>query len=508
MASKPAQFMEKVEVMLPGKNMFDLSHDHITTGKMGDLIPFQVTQCIPGDRHKIRTSAIVRMAPMISPPYGRVRIKTSTFFVPDRILWDNFEEYYRNDQTPKKAPPTMTYGEIEMTGDTGKHARYMGVPPYPTGGAPASLVVNALPFAAVQCCYNEYFRDQNLESEVNYKLVDGDNSANAALYQLRRTNWQKDYLTSALPFAQKGPAVSIPVGNFQDVPVKINDDGGSTITATPSNIPVDGEAVTEPLIPENTLYAETSLLDAEATTINTWRRLLRLQEYYERLARVGSRFIEVLKGFFGAAPSDERLQRPEYICGSSSSMRISEVLNTTGTPDAPQGNMAGHGIGTISGDQEWYDVKEPGWLISFIRVLPDTVYFEGLARHLMPAGDVMDSYVWPQFANIGEQPVENQEVFAWTADPEERTETWAYQPIYASHRYQNSRISGDFQDTLKFWTMAREFGALPPFDSEFIKADPTDRIFAVQDGTDTLWMHIEIDLQSLRPLPIFGTPTV
>lgn len=501
--------MEKVQVKLPGTNYFDLSHDHMTTGKMGDLIPISCIECIPGDRHKIRTEGLVRLAPMTAPPYGTVNIKTESFFVPWRLLWPNFEKYYRNDEVVKPAPPFIKFqsGSVQPDSDENKLARYLGVPPSSTMGLP-DLEVCAGPFAAYQLCRNEFYRDQNLQTPINFELVDGDNSANADLYFLGRRAWGRDYFTSGLPFAQKGPQVTIPVGNFQDVPVKVNDNGGTTLDGTPLDVPVDGEEVDEPLIPEDTLYAETSLLDAEATSINTWRKLIKLQEYYERLGRVGSRFIEVLKGFFGVSPTDARLQRPEYVCGSRSSVRISEVLNTTGTPEAPQGNMAGHGIGRVETEAEYYSVQEPGFLITIASVLPDTVYFQGLPRHLVRKGDVLDSFYFPQFAHLGEQPVYNQEVFAWTADADDRLETFNYQPIYAHHRFINSRISGNFQGNLLYWTFAREFADLPGFNADFIEAQPTDRVFAVQDGTDYLWMHWRLHIDSQRPMPIFGTPSI
>ena len=378
----------------------------------------------------------------------------------------------------------------------------MGVPPNP--GTTYRPRINALPFAAYQAIYNEYYRDQNLVSEVDYKLVDGANGFNADLIVMRQRAWEHDYYTAALPFAQKGAAVDIPLGSVESAPVKLGIGPGGTTAEV--DIDITGIGIAGVNIPRSTdsgnLLVEGQ--NVEPTSINDLRRAFRLQEWLEKNARGGTRYIENILTHFGVRSSDKRLQRPEYITGVKSPVIISEVLNTTGADGGlPQGNMAGHGISVSSGNYGSYNVEEHGYIIGIMSVMPKTAYQQGIPKTYLK-NDPLD-YFWPSFANIGEQPVQVQELYAYTANAEN---TFGYTPRYAEYKYNPSRVAGDFRTTLDFWHLGRIFATEPTLSQEFIECTPEDveRIFAVQDDTDNLYCHVYNKIKAVRPMPKFGTP--
>jgi hypothetical protein len=388
----------------------------------------------------------------------------------------------------------------------------MGLPLLSSGSG-YSADVNALPFAAYQCIYNEYYRDQNLISSVAFKLENGDNNANISdLCTMRKRAWEHDYFTAALPFAQKGQAVDIPIGSIEgDARVTWNSNivdpgvtdirgytpGGSYEQLTiGKSIPTPGSV--------GPLFADTSSLEVQPGTINDLRRAMRLQEWLEKNARGGTRYVENLLMHFGVRSSDARLQRPEYITGIKSPVVISEVLNTTGeNAGLPQGNMAGHGIGVTSGNYGKYYCEEHGYIIGIMSVMPKTAYQNGIPRTYLKKDNL--DYYWPSFANIGEQEVQNQELFAYTTEAED---TFGYVPRYAEYKYQPSRVAGEFTDSLDYWHLGRIFDTAPALNEDFVQCDPeqTKRIFAVQEGADSLYCHVYNKIQAIRPMPKFGTP--
>lgn len=509
-----------IQVKRPKGNMFDLSHDVKLSMNMGELVPVMVQECIPGDKFRVSCESMVRLAPLVSPMMHRVDQTIHYFFVPTRILWPNWEKFISNTKLddPEALPafPTVTIDENNET----RLSDYLGVPPCPVG-AP-SEVISAIPFAAYQMIWNEYYRDQNLQSEVAFELTDGDNTAGFAtsLGVLRRRAWEHDYFTSALPFAQKGDAVQIPVTqNFDDVAVMKQADNpptGDTIgqfettDAPVTNAPVDafigiGNAQNPVSFPVNQMYAKTSDLNpSEPTTINDLRRAFRLQEWLELAARAGTRLKEVIWGFFGVDSGDARLQRPEYITGVKTPIQISEVLNTTGTEDLPQGNMAGHGVSVSNGYSGSYFVREHGFIIGVMSVMPKTAYQQGLQKHWLKTNSPFE-YFWPQFANIGEQEVLYKEIFAFNA---EGGDTFGYVPRYAEYKFNFNRVAGDFRTSLDFWHMGRIFSSLPGLNNEFVECDPTHRVFAVTDAeVQKLYVHIYNKVHAWRLMPKYGTPT-
>ena len=491
-----------VQLEKPKKNVFDLSHDVKQSMKMGNLTPVLVTECVPGDSFQIGCDSLIRFAPMVAPVMHRMDVSVHYFFVPNRLTWDNWEKYIVDANTPNPLP-YINYTD-DFTADQKKFLDYMGVPP--NTGTGITQALNALPLAAYQAIYNEYYRDENLVTEVDYTLADGNNTGDVIdLVKMRQRAWEHDYFTAALPFAQKGTAVDIPIGSIDsDVAVKWNslETGQTNIDTGSAVVEIGGSAGVDTLgVPK--LIAKTTDLDIQPTTINDLRRAFRLQEWLEKNARGGTRYIENILMHFGVRSSDKRLQRPEYITGLKTPVIISEVLNTSATAEEAQGNMAGHGVAVSTGKYGNYFCEEHGYIIGIMSVMPQPAYQQGIPKTYLKS-DPLD-FFWPSFAHIGEQPVTNNELYAYTATAED---TFGYVPRYAEYKYQPSRVAGDFRTVLDYWHLGRIFATQPALNQAFIECDPdqVERIFAVQDGEDNLYCQIMHKIKAVRPMPKFGTP--
>lgn len=503
------------------KSVQDLSHEFKFSCNMGELIPVATIDCLPSDKVHLDNEALVRFMPMIAPVFDRFNVTFHRYFVAKRLLWDHWDEYVSLTKigSPAALPvhPFVELDVVEMdpgTADPGLRLRnYMGLPyTYDLATQILNPMINPMRFSAYQFIYNEYYRDQNLIPEVPYKCVDGDN---AAIWDdisiLRKRAWNHDYFTSGLPFVQKGDPVLMPF-SFDDVNVKRNAVPGATqwtATVGPTPVILDHEIATLNVTDE--IFAETSQLQG-TSTINDFRRANAIQRFQERLARVGSRFTEFLKGVFDVKSRDSRLQRPEYIGGDQKPITISEVLQTSQTTAAdpsPAGTMSGHGATYIEGSNSSYFCEEHGYIIIIMNIQPKGTYFQGLEKEFLKINHPTEIYI-PDLANLGEQATERQELYAYTAlakDP------FNYVPRWTEHRYMPNRIAGQLaQTSLLHWTASRLFATEPNFNQTFIEMTgdgSSDRIFAVTDPEEEkLLVQLYNTVKIVRPIPKFGTPSL
>lgn len=489
------KIFDTIQMSKPRRSAFDLSHERKLSMEMGKLVPTLVQEVVPGDHFKGSTEIMARMAPMVAPVMHRVNVFMHYFFVPNRIIWNQWEDFITGGREGTTTPTMPVITLTENQRKVGSLPDHLGVPTHDTIIPENDMKVNALPFWAYHQIYNDYYRDPNLSTPHGLSTAGSYNTA------LHDRAWEKDYFTSALPWAQRGPEVNLPIApNYAQITQIESAVLGNNPTPSQLETQADGHILAT--YPEGRVASKVKNLDDNMAnlTINDLRRTSALQRWLEKQARGGYRYVETILSHFGVKSSDQRLQRAEYIGGGKQPMVISEVLNTSSTATDPQGTMSGHGISTGSTNNFKYKVEEHGYIIGICSILPRTAYQQGLPRHFVRR-DKTDFY-WPEFANLGEQEVKRNELY-WTEDDEDTT--FGYQQRYAEYKYAHDTVHGDFKDTLNFWHMGRIFETPPNLNENFVKSNPTDRIFAVEEG-DKIWVQLYNDIKAQRPMPYFADP--
>lgn len=488
------------------RSKFSLSNKKVLSFDMGELVPICLTEALPGDSVQQATSALIRLAPMLAPVYHATHIYLSHWFVPHRLIWEDFEDMITGGPAGTSLPvhPTiaMSYAAgppATGSGIIGELGDYLGVPPGING-----LEVSALPFRGYALIWNEWYRDQDLQTELVIDTTSGpDTTTNTAL---QRASWGHDYFTDARPWEQKGPAITIPLGTRADVKgigtkgstnvgavTGVKETGGGTVTyanAYELNQASDGfmNAVGADGFPN--VYAD--LTGASAITVGRLREALALQRYEEARARFGSRYVEYLR-YLGVRSSDARLQRPEFLGGGRYPIQYSEVVQTAEGSD-PVGELRGHGIGAARSNRFRRHIEEHGFIFTFACVKPKTMYIQGLARHWNRRNK--EDYFQKELQHIGQQEILNKEVYAPGANP---NDTWAFGNRYDEYRRSWDSVAGEMRDTLKFWHFGRSFTGpnAPALNADFVKCTPNENPFAVPSA-DVLYAVINNSIQARR----------
>ncbi|UDN67496.1 major capsid protein [robinz microvirus RP_33] len=489
------------------RSKFNLSYTKLLTCDMGELVPIGLTEVLPGDTVQQATSALIRCSPLLAPVMHPVRVQIHHWYVPHRLVWEDFEDFITGGPTGMDASVFPTIAMPAGPGAAiGSLADYLGVP---TGVS--SLGVSALPFRAYAKIFNEWYRDQDLQTELVIDETSGvDTTTSVAL---QNADWEKDYFTSARPWEQKGPTITIPLGTT----APIDGIGYAATVSVVSNQLVretDGTSPTYPFATEvglaNVFAKSTTgtgastrpeifanLSGASAITINALREAMALQRYSEARARYGSRYVEYLR-YLGVRSSDARLQRPEYLGGGRQVIQFSEVLQTAEGTD-PVGEMRGHGIAGMRSNRYRKFFEEHGYVISLLTCRPKTIYVQGLFRHWNRR--FKEDFWQQELQHIGQQEIQNKEVYAPHASPDA---TFGFQDRYDEYRRSESLISGEFRNTtLDHWHMARIFSSSPALNASFVSSVPTKRIFA-STATDGLYVTCKHSIQARRMVAAVG----
>jgi len=505
------------------RSSFDRSHGLKTAFDSGKLIPIFVDEMLPGDTFNLSMTGFARLATPLHPFMDNTFMNTFYFFVPYRLLWSNFQRFMGEQDNPDDS---TDYLMPEIQSPEGGYAEqsvfdYLGLPT-----KIANVWHSALPLRAYNLIWNEWFRDQNLQDSL--PVPKGDGPDTASTYNLVRRGKRHDYFTSSLPFPQKGPAVDIPLGKSAPITgIGYMQDGwglGTNLTnvretvppnvdypfynvATQPNVLVTkqdgaGSATARPQI-----YAD--LTQASAATINQLRQAFQIQKLYERDARGGTRYTEIIRAHFNVTSPDARLQRPEYLGGGQSPINLYTVPQTSGTGDhspTPQGNLTAYGTANLAGHGFSYSATEHGVVIGLLSVRADLNYQQGLNR-MWSRRTKFDLY-WPALAMIGEQAVLNKEIFAQGTPADE--EAFGYQERFGEYRYKPSMITGrmrsNAQQSLDTWHLAQDFETLPALNAAFIEdRPPFERVLAVLTEPQFIF-DAYFRLRCARPIPLYGVP--
>lgn len=513
------------------RNVFSLSHYKLLTGKMGYLYPVACVDVLPGDTFQMATSIFFRFSPLVAPVMTPVVVKVHHFYVPFRLLWDDFEDFITGGPQGTSVP-VVPY--LRINGDlTGTLSDYLGIPNMPQlREANKTLKINSLYHRAYALIWNEWYRDQNLQEERLVNRASGYDAGTAfpQANALMRAPWEKDYFTTATPWEQKGAAVNVPVNGVPAGQITITGAGAPVFTCDEqtstlyrqavANSDNDGRIMNAGVLQGSTreysgggegFTRELSWSDpklsaaftGEATLgnidLNQFREAMALQRFEEHRALYGSRYVEYLR-YLGVKASDGRLQRPEYLGGGRSIIQFSEVLQTAEGED-PVGTMRGHGIGAIRTNRFRRFFEEHGVVMTLVSIRPKTLYTQGVPRRFLR--ELKTDFWQKELEHIGQQEVKNAEIFA---DQEIYLQTFGFSDRYNEYRHEWSSVHGEFRDLLNYWHLGREFSAAPVLNGDFISSLPSDRVFADQTGQDTIYMMVNNSIQARRLVSKHGTP--
>jgi hypothetical protein len=494
---------QQIERPTIDRSRFDIGFTKKFSGRFGELLPCYLEEVIPGDVITGNVAGAIRLAPTIAPVMHELNCYVHYFFVPNRIIWPNWEDFITGGEDGAATPVFPT---SSVTVSTGTLWDYLGLPVV----AAYNQTVNSIPAWGYTKIYNEYYRDQNLITAIDDEVNDGNNPPGAQI--IRRRAWEHDYFTSCLPFTQKGDNASIPAvtidwtyltqsivetttpsstGNHT---FEFQGDGVTTTANTTSNHGGSYESVR---------LENLDTVTATGAAINDLRRAFAVQRFLEINARAGSRYTEFIKAHFNVNSQDMRLQRPEFLGGGKIAIQISEVLQTSeSTAGNPLGELAGHGVGAGQGSQWTCDVKEHGFIMGIFSARPKSGYYQGRNR-FFDKFDKFD-YFLPEFENIGEQPVYNKEVYV--ANDGDDDKIFGYNPRYSEYKHRNNEVAGAFRNTLNFWQWDREFTTRPNLNQAFIECTPDQRIFAVQNNAEEFYVSLYHNVQRSAPMQYFGSP--